>query len=335
MSGRQTIVDTPPFRPGTTLDDVTINVVMNVGGLGDMIARIPAIRYKHSINPHVTINLWCPDYFIPLAKIFLKEYGRINILHIDDYKTNVNWDEPQFDFSHAQHTSFSTNLTRYAFNVLVNKEVDESYLVYPEFPVTKLEADRYVVITSNYTALARRFMDDQFNQLVEWFIDQEIRVMLLGLDEIPVKGGKCGRSITSERIELTVDSPLILDYRNTTNILEAANYLGNAMCVLGVDNGLIHLAATTDAPIVAGYTTVSPKHRVMHRPTKAPVYNVLPELALPCKFCQSEMDLIYGHKFRFCKWNDYLCCQDMTADKFRRGFQALMTVRQREESCAK
>lgn len=332
---RQTIVDTPPFRPGTTLDDITINVVMNRGGLGDMVARIPAIRYKHSINPHVIMNLWCPEYFIPLAKVFLKDYGRINIRHIEDVKTEMQWDQPHFDFSHPSHTSFATNMTRHAFNLLVNKEVDESYLTYPEFPVTKLEVDPYVVITSNYTAPARRFMPDQFNQLVEWFVDQEIRVMLLGLDEVPVKGGKVGRSISSERLTLTVDSPLILDYRNTTSILEAANYLGNALCVLGVDNGLIHLAATTNVPIVAGYTSVSPRHRIMHRPTRAPVYNVLPELALACKFCQSEMDLIYGHRFIFCKWDDYLCCQDMTADKFRRGYQALMSVKPREDSDAK
>src|SRR5271165_1265329 len=48
-----------------------VNFFMNLGGLGDLIARLPAIKYCETNIPNVIPHVWVPDYAIPLCKNLL------------------------------------------------------------------------------------------------------------------------------------------------------------------------------------------------------------------------------------------------------------------------
>jgi len=316
-----------PYREGTKLKNIMINVVMDQGGLGDMITRIPAIKYMLRTNPQMFMTLWCPDYFIDLANLLLQECTLLEIKHIDDYKANCDWDKPHFSFRHAQHTSMATNLTRYAFNMLVNKEVAEAELEYPSAarnPKSPLEST-YVVITTNYIAPARRFMQDEACKLINYFTSHGTEVILLGKQDFKVRSGKQDTSIKSDTLEIP-PHPLVADKRDQTTLLEALDIMSKAQCVLGVDNGLIHLAACTDVPIVMGFTSVDPEHRriIRHGELSWRLYHVQPSTSLQCRYCESRMGLIYGHRFKFCFYDDYTCCSQMTSDKFVAQYKQAM-----------
>lgn len=319
-----------PYRAGTILNNVSINVVLDQGGLGDMICRMSAVKYMLRHNPHVDITMWCPDYFMELAPLFFDLHDKIEIRHINDYSSACDWDKPHFNFKHPQHTSMATNLTRYAFNMLINKEVPEEELEYPKLitsSLNPLDSD-YVVITSNYTAPARRFMPEQLQYLIDNFTELGFKVILLGKKSFTVKasrGSQADREINSETIKVN-SHDLVLDKRDQTTLIEALRIMAGAQAVLGVDNGLIHLAACTNVPIICGFTSVAPEHRRIIRNGQANwrVYPILPSAALPCRFCESKMGLIYGHRFKYCYYDDYKCCEQMRADKFFSAYKQMI-----------
>lgn len=299
-----------------------------------MIARTPAVKYFLRQNEHVTVNLWCPEYFIELAEQFYLDQvdvGRLKIRHIEQYSAECNWDEPNFSFSHPQHTSFATNLTQHAFNLLVNQEIPakerREYYNYPRLRLKpRLDLDLpYVVLTTNYTAPARAMREETISELLDYFQSRGTKVILLGKSSTKVHEKK-NRTIESfaSHFELRDN---VKDLRDQTTLLEAASLMHYASAVIGIDNGLLHLAACTDAPIIAGFTSVSPKHRQIYRggELNKGIYLVTPDEALPCKFCQSNMGLVYGHRFKYCYYDDYLCTQQITAEKIINIYEGYLT----------
>lgn len=315
------------FRPGTTLEPLTVNLLMDRGGLGDMIARVPAINYFINKNQHITMLLRCPDYFLPLAQIFFGHEPRIHISTIDDYKNEKDWSIPHLDFRHPQYTSYASNLTRHAFNVLTNEEVAPIELAYPfvaEWGSPIIGGDSaYVVITSNYTASVRALTQATFTTLIEHFLDRGIGVTLLGRRHTLVA---TKRIIESHDLFYAGEHPKLLDLRNSTSLVEAGKVLAGAKCVLGLDNGLLHLAACTRAPIVYGHTTVAPRHRqiIRHGELDYKIERVSPDTSLDCRFCQSNMGYMYGHSFRECFYGDTLCREQLTAPKFIEAYENLL-----------
>ena len=94
--------------------------------------------------------------------------------------------------------------------------------------------------------------------------------------------------------------------------------MGGAEVVVGLDNGLLHLAACTPVKIVAGYTTVKPAHRMPYRVGELgyKVWPVVPDLALKCRYCQSKAGFVYKFDFRSCYYGDYECTINLSADKY-------------------
>lgn len=324
-------VNTAWLRHGTKLRPVAMNIIMNFGGLGDMIARTPAVLYLVRQNPHVEAKLWCPDYFIPLAKRIYAEEPRITPRHIEEYRAEFDATVPVFDFPCHPHSSFATNMTRHAFNVLVNKEAPDSLMNYPalhSLDPTLATRSNYIVITCNYTALARRMFPEELAKLAKYFLSIGYEVKILGATKATVrtdKGDDKTRYIYAAAPSIDVEHPGLTDLRDQTTLLEAADILNGAHCTLGVDNGLLHLAACTNSPIVMGMTSVAPEHRTIYRGNKLNwrIRHVTPKESLACRFCQSRAGVIPGHSFKVCFYGDYRCCEDMTAGKFIKAYTEL------------
>jgi len=86
--------------------------------------------------------------------------------------------------------------------------------------------------------------------------------------------------------------------------------------ILGMDSGLIHLAGTTEIPIICGYTIASPDVRFPTRKA-GKTFGVVPNVQ--CKHCLTDWQLPF-HDFDFkgdgCYFKHIECCNQMTADKF-------------------
>jgi ADP-heptose:LPS heptosyltransferase len=110
----------------------------------------------------------------------------------------------------------------------------------------------------------------------------------------------------------------VMDLTNQTSLLEAGGLLAKAHLVLGVDNGLLHLAACSDVPILAGFTTVEPWLRTpVRQGVDAKDYWTLePPEELDCRFCQSSWNFMGDWRFTKCFYGDLACVKSLSAERW-------------------
>jgi ADP-heptose:LPS heptosyltransferase len=106
----------------------------------------------------------------------------------------------------------------------------------------------------------------------------------------------------------------VIDLREKTSLREAACIMAKARFVLGMDGGLLHLAACSKVPVVFVFTTVHPDFRVPKRQENSKTTVVVPPESLHCRFCNSgnprtlkAMTYVVGHDFKNCLYKDNLC----------------------------
>jgi ADP-heptose:LPS heptosyltransferase len=308
------------WRKGTKITPLRMNAVLERGGLGDNICRLPALKYIFEHHPHVSFDLWVPDYFVELAEHALKPWAkRATIRSFKDIQEGLDEEQYAISTSEKWHTTLHTHLVHHAFHALADRHPDDHDCTYlrlrlDEIDISHIEKlpERYAVIPTGFTAPAREMIPSAVNGLSEWLNEQGVTPVYLGKKESPLGNTN---SITPE-FKDDIDYTLGIDLRDKTNLLECGKILSGALAVIGLDNGLLHLAGMTDVPIVAGYTTLHPDHRMPYRRGQLGwrVSAVVPDARLDCRFCQSNTHFIMKHDYRKCFYDDYICTKSMTAD---------------------
>lgn len=297
----------------------TVNFLFDDGGIGDNICRLPAIRYLKDTYPNLIPIVWVPDYFLPLAKHFLPD---VDVRDFTMAKTQYNDKLPGRKTSNNAYNNMRTHMVDHAFHILTNKDVHGWYKNYlrlrlEEIDVTKFNLpDDYLVITTGYTAQVREFIPETINNIVKYAKLKGLQIVFLG-NKKTIVSKKTGNIISNFNQEIQFKEGI--DLIGKTSLLEAGKIMGMARVVIGLDNGLLHLAGCTDVPIIAAYTTVEPKYRLPYRYGKLGYncYSIIPEESLECRFCQSEWDFTFDIDFRKCYYGDRLCTQQITFDKFK------------------
>ncbi len=315
------------MRGEQDLRPTELHILFKKGGLGDTIARLPAVKYILEEYKHVTlIRLFVQDYAVELATHLLNDsrcvvYGYKDMPGIlEKYP-----DTPGMSTDSEHHTTLRTHLTDHAFHTLVDTTVSDYHKSYLKLRLDEIDAcvpidliqSKYVVITTGFTAPVREFLPGYINDIARWIKEQGRELVFLGKKENEFWEGRQPASKTSFRDE--VDFTLGYDFRDKTNLLQAGLIMANADAVVGLDNGLIHLAACSDVPIVAGYTTVMPEHRLPYRNgelgygVKAVV---LKQSELGCNHCQSQANFVYNRDFRRCIYGDYECLIKLDSSRY-------------------
>lgn len=276
-----------------------------------------AVKYIRDNCKNVTPFLYVPDFFLDVAKNLVPNISIRGFSKKEKYKN----DNAAVQTQCKQHDTLGTHLVDHAFSVLVNKQVEIEDKNYCKLNTSKIDIkkfnlpDNYVVITTGFTALVREWPAKSVNETVDYIISKGYNVVFLGNKIVPVKG--CADAIRghfNEEINFSKGISLI----DKTNLLEAGKIISQSKCIVGLDNGLLHLAGTTDVPIVAGFTTVNPLVRLPYRHNELgwSCFPVVPDECLKCKFCQSEWALVYDWDFRYCFYDDYACKFQLTGNKF-------------------
>lgn len=314
------------LRKGSTLPQTHLNIVFNAGGAGDDIARLPAVYYIWKTFPHVTIHLWLKDYAVPLAKNMLPKHGRLRIYSVDQ-KHLYNKNYPAKVLDNEYHSNLSYNMTRHAFNCTVDQEVEPNDMNFLKLNTEVIDIEKfnlpekYVAITSLYTAVVREMLPETINKITEYVISKGHVPVFLGKKEtyagqgVDVIYGYGGKGVNYERG---------LDLRGQTSLLEAGKILAKAEAVVGLDNGLLMLASCSDVAIVGGFTTVKPEHRMAYRNCIKGwnYFPVVPDESVECRFCQSQFQYVFDHDFRTCFYKEQgldkeiQCVKNLTADKY-------------------
>lgn len=343
------------MREGWNAPHVDLSVVSSHGGLGDMIARLPAFRYVHKNYKHVSQTIYYQDYFVDLARYLLPEDERLKYKKLSECPFMLK--KPYVNFDPERLTTLQLHLTTHAFLMMLDQVPPDArsmsypkseYVFYSRASALNQELHEMltetpcVVVTTGYTAESRAWPAAHVNTLGRKLREQGLTPVLLGSKE-PMVTGNAGDDIKT-RYDDEIKADLFADLRGKTSLIEALGVMQRAKAVVGVDNGLLHLAHCTDTPVVYGLTTLKPEHRIPFR-IDTDLYNRTASLAwrdddwyakhgltevlessVPCGGCQSRGFAI-NHDWRTCLFDDYSCTLTLTADRFLAKLDVLGVIR--------
>lgn len=294
-----------------------VNVGFQNGGLGDQIARMPAALYLAREYPANTYYWWVPNYLFELATHIVAPVTNVIVHRFSDYKVLGRPELPALHCDNKDYTNLKAHTSIHAFHQMLGAEPPTlEALNYPQLRLDEMPPmnlpEPYVVLTTGYTAQTRSWPATSINEVASYLKRRGLGVVWLGKRVSELGTGAKIKGTFDEAIDYSVGIDLI----NRTTLLQAGAVIGKARAVVGVDNGLLHLAACTDRAIVGAFTSVDPKTRLPYRYGQMGwnYYPVTPAVA--CRFCQTNMQFVYDHDFRNCFYKDYKCVSEMTAQKF-------------------
>lgn len=301
-----------------------LNILFERGGMGDTVARLPAVRYISQQYKHIKqIRLFVQDYFVATAKYLLISNFCTNVevyglTQLEEVIKNDPPDTPgvRTNGPNNPHTTLRTHLTDHAFHVLVDEQVDDEHKQYLRMGrglkrmYSDLSPYSYAVVTTGFTAANREFLPAQVNAVASYIKSLGFEVVFLGQKQNTFREGV--DPTEAKFRDDAIDFSIGLDLRDSTTPWEAMAIIGNAEFVIGVDNGLLQLAGCTDTPIVAGFTSVDPRHRTPRRNGRgeSKIYTVVPK-ELACAFCQTSGGFVYDMDWRSCYYGNYACVSSL------------------------
>lgn len=299
-----------------------INILFDDGGLGDNIARIPVLSYIYKNYPDMLINVFIHDYFVPVLLNYLgTKTDRIRVYKMSEAKPHYDPHLITKSFRHAAFSNLSMQMTEHAFAVICNTLPNVEALNYPTLELSQVSLssfnlpEKYVVITTAFTAPVREFLPEHVNKLVSELKGMGKNIVFLGQKTTQTGTKHTILGNLSEEIDFTQG----LDLIDKTSLLQAAKILGNAEFVVGLDNGLLHLAACSEVPVVGSFTSVDPAHREPYRKNQKGWnwFSVVPPESVECRFSQSKCVFTAGVDFRFCPLKEKCqCVKSLTADLY-------------------
>lgn len=289
------------------------------GGVGDHIGSLVAVNYILKNYPYVNLLVWVPDYLLDFAKNVLPSAAIVR--DFTALKTKYDRNRPTITTKWDGITSpMKTHCVDYAFQKLCDEAPSIEHKNYLKVNFTKVDSsmfalpEKYVVIATGFTAKVREFSAEAVNGVAEYCVSKGVTPIFVGQTNTKTGASHEIKGTFSDEVNYKNGINLV----NKTTLLEVAKIMQSAKAVVGVDCGLLHIAGCTDAPIVAGFTTVSPELRAPIRNNQLGhnFYPVTPSGLIECRFCQSSTNFLYGHDYRNCLYKDYLCVKDLTASKF-------------------
>jgi ADP-heptose:LPS heptosyltransferase len=306
------------FRNGKFKHLEHINVQLNNGGLGDCIAQMPAIKYMKDHCPNLVLHVWAPDYFLNFARrlcpgVMIKSLTDAKIKYKQFIGGGVQMHNPV-------HTNMGAHMVDVAFNLLVDKQVPIQHKNYLSLKTDTIDIKKfnlpkkYIILTVGFTAKVREMLPEVANGIIDYCKSKDVTIVMLGNEAARTGNGHVIEGNFKEQIKFSETLNLI----NKTTLIEAGAIIAGAKCIVGLDNGLLHVAGCTETPIIAGFTTVVPEHRlpIRHNEVGWNCYTVEPELDLECRGCQSKFVHVFDFDFRNCYYDDYKCLPQLTSDKY-------------------
>lgn len=306
------------------------NFLFSNGGLGDLIAQLPAMKYILENHSQVIAHMWIGDFMVDLCKKALP-YPNAIIRGLSEGKRKYKNDFLSRSPASIHIDNLSMHMTDHGFFTLAHRSpsnAERNYIKLPPIDISRFKLPSlYAVITTGYTSETRRWLPESINEVSDYLLGKGIIPVYLGKTYAPTSEDK--GIVGTFEADYTKGINLI----DKTNILEAHSIMANSKVVLGLDNGLLHVAAMSNVPIVYGFTSVIPEHRLPYRNDEMGhnCYVVKPK-DLECFGCQSNMIFTLDFDFKNCFYKDYRCINELTSDLFIEQLQKILIEKpEREE----
>jgi len=291
------------FRPDTEIEIKEVVFRLMLPGeisaaLGDMIAWLPAIKYVAENYDFVAGHLIVPAWFMEIATNVMRPYPhwRIHANHVPDRLANGFQLREQLQIPNAT----GMHLVDLGFTLFCGinppPEGARDYLELDLEDVKlrpEVSGKRYAVLTPCETAETRAMTKEAFDSICDHLVSLGITPVFLGKSEM-----------IKRKIKMTHDLSKGINLLDKTSLLEAAKIMKHAEMVIGIDNGLLHLAGMTDATILYGYTIAGPEQRRIPR-KHGLTYELYAEKSqVPCIFCQERVRYFLTHNFKYCIYGE-------------------------------
>ena len=316
-----------PFSP--------VCYVVNCAALGDTICAAPVVKWAIE---HLHKGKGA-DYHVLCPKSFWEVFW-----WVPEDKKNVldgppfTIDSPPWLFRYfnppprekAAHkellsapvTSMRMHLSTYGSIRLTDRIIplnELTYLPLPRVPVDRFVLEgEYVIINSSYRSTVRRMPADTIAEIAAWVHSRNMLPVIVGKTDDRTPGQPLFDGMAGEKIP-----GFAVDLRNDTTILELVTLMAGAWAVVTMDTGAAHLAATTEVPLIIGWTSLSPDVLFPLRKFGVFTEQVTPECA--CRYCQSLTNHHF-HLYDSC-WRQLdppECCSQMTGKKFINKLEAVL-----------
>ncbi len=320
------------YRDGHFRPKQGVNIFFNDGGLGDHLARMVAIKYIKETWKHVEMNVIVPDFFQDLAKNLVP--GIVVGKFSDGPKYWANG-LPAIQ-TKGMVDAMRTHLVDNAFTVFANKQVEDKDKNYcklntKNIDITKFNLpEKYVVVTTGFTAEVREMKASVVNEVASYIKSKGYEVVFLGSKAAST--GLDSQKILVGNFNTEIDFSVGIDLIDKTTLLQAGKIIGQAKSIVGVDNGLLHIAGCTDTYIIAAFTNVAPELRLPYRNNQLG-WNctaIVPEKSLKCRFCQSNWGFDLKTNFTKCYYKEnkmdttIKCVDSMTSSKFIEALEKVL-----------
>ncbi len=323
----------PGFRPGTVLPIINLCILFQGAGFGDYVCYMPALLWLARNCPQLRVQVFVGKEFMQFAQNILWDYNEMwkvcDLDHVNHAITpNSMMRSPGILMNGIKYQQLANgtggHLVSVGFLYFCNIfPVPEGADLYPIINFSGsdhhipagLHFKTYVVFTPGAVSENRTVPGSYWNPIIDHVKKKGLTPVFIGKSQVT----KNLRVNFPEGCNYDAG----VDLRNKTTILEAAWLMKNAACTIGLDNGMIHLAACTNGSIVAGYNMVDPKDRRPNRKAGKWEEISLSHEELACAGCQSYMKQVTPHTFNRCLYGDNKCIDMLFEDGGRRWIEAI------------
>jgi ADP-heptose:LPS heptosyltransferase len=168
---------------------------------------------------------------------------------------------------------------------------------YPNEEKMKLPEDKYVVINPSITWESRTWSKENWELLSERILSLGIKVVTIGKDIVYDEDDK--------KSFYVIDNPNVIDMTNKLDLSDTWHLINKSFAIITMDNGLLHLAGTTNTNIIELGSAIHPYYRSPYRHGTQDYKHKF--VGGSCKlFCQSEMKYNVLSEGKLTAWNMYL-----------------------------
>lgn len=316
--------------------------ILNHGALGDMVTSLPAIIHaRTNTAPVMKMKVYVAPWQVDLVKHLLAPYGPFEVLPMTDVPLNSKkrlelWgnDVPNSMNTavHNTHTRNRVHMVDYAFNFLIDARPENmsqrSYPVLAPLGPRAIDA-KYVVFPVGATSDNKLFRASVMGPVIQWALDSGYTPVLVGTKVSHTRAemgdGNTEQIVIQDEVDKLPPGMVdkCCDMREKTTLLELRDLCGYAAATVGIDGGTVHLAGTTNAPIIYAMGATLPQHRYIPRfgDHNHKIRYVGPR-NLECAGCQSNWTMTRWD-FRFCAYGDSKCMELLHPQDFIDGLKEL------------
>jgi len=327
------------FRHNSTVRRQVMNFVFNDEGMGGYINYTGATTWMAKNCPWVKGRLWVEQFLVPLFQDIHAEFKDWEILPHNQFQRLVEHGTatigPMLSIGGIPaKREFLTALGTHPFDVGFGYYLStcpapaDAYLPILDYPASRMHPPakklqgKYVVFTAGGTTPIRTMRGRDLNPLIKHVKSLGLTPVFLGKRDLLLDGK------TTTKFADDTDYESGVDLRDQTTVKDAATIMQHAACTVGIDGGLLHLAALMqNSKIVFGYNVTSIEHRKPRRLHGKTVNVALTPEELACTGCQSKWKNMLGHSYDRCFYQDNRCLDLLFADdslKFKNAIDEVL-----------